>query len=166
MFVLRRIDHVALTVRDVERSIAWYRDVFGLERRHEETWGDYPVMMFAGDTAVALFQARGPVQDAPDHGSTAIMRHLAFQVDRSNFMKAQETLRALGIATLAELFQPHSRCQFRRARVGLARTIRARGRGPGVGPGAGPLRFDLPLILIRLSLAFSSNSSCFDESPS
>jgi len=98
MFVLRRIDHVALTVRDVERSIAWYRDVFGLERRHEETWGDYPVMMFAGDTALALFQARGPVQDAPDHGSTAIMRHLAFQVDRSNFMKAQETLRTLDIA--------------------------------------------------------------------
>jgi len=105
MFVLRRIDHVALTVRDVERSIAWYRDVFGLERRHEGTWGDYPVMMFAGDTALALFQARGPVQDAPDHGSTAIMRHLAFQVDRSNFMKAQETLRALGIAFS---FQDHS----------------------------------------------------------
>jgi len=105
MFVLRRIDHVALTVRDVERSIAWYRDVFGLERRHEETWGDYPVMMFAGDTALALFQARGPVQDAPDHGSTAIMRHLAFQVDRSNFMKAQETLRTLGIAFT---FQDHS----------------------------------------------------------
>jgi len=105
MFVLRRIDHVALTVRDVERSIAWYRDVFGLERRHEEIWGDYPVMMFAGDTALALFQARGPIQDAPDHGSTAIMRHLAFQVDRSNFMKAQETLRSLGIAFS---FEDHS----------------------------------------------------------
>ena len=105
MFVLQRIDHVALTVRDVERSIAWYRDVLGLERRHEETWGDYPVMMFASDTALALFQARGPVQDAPDHGSTAIMRHLAFQVDRSNFMKAQETLRTLGIAFT---FQDHS----------------------------------------------------------
>jgi len=105
MFVLRRIDHVALTVRDVERSIAWYRDVFGLERRHEETWGDYPVMMFAGDTALALFQARGPIQDAPDHGSTAIMRHLAFQVDRSNFMKAQEALRSLGITFS---FEDHS----------------------------------------------------------
>jgi len=105
MFVLRRIDHVALTVRDVERSIAWYRDVFGLERRHEETWGDYPVMMFAGDTALALFQARGPIQDAPDHESTAIMRHLAFQVDHSNFMKAQETLRSLGIAFS---FEDHS----------------------------------------------------------
>ena len=105
MFALQRIDHVALTVRDVERSIAWYRDVFGPERRHEETWGDYPVMMFAGDTALALFQARGPIQDAPDHGSTAIMRHLAFQVDRSNFMKAQETLRSLGIAFS---FEDHS----------------------------------------------------------
>ena len=37
-------------------------------------------MMFASDTALALFQARGPVQDAPDHESTAIMRHLGTPV--------------------------------------------------------------------------------------
>jgi catechol 2,3-dioxygenase-like lactoylglutathione lyase family enzyme len=59
MFRVERIDHVALTVRDVQRSIAWYRDIFGLERRHKETWGDLPVKMFAGDTALALFQAGG-----------------------------------------------------------------------------------------------------------
>ena len=105
MFAVQRIDHVALTVRDVKRSIAWYRDVLGLERRHEETWGDYPVMMFAGGTAVALFQARGPVSDAPDQGAAAIMRHLAFRVDRSNFLKAQETLHSLGVAFS---FQDHS----------------------------------------------------------
>jgi len=50
MFRVNRLDHVALTVRDVQRSIAWYRDVLGLERRHEQAWGDYPVMLFAGDT--------------------------------------------------------------------------------------------------------------------
>jgi len=105
MFQVKRIDHVALTVRDVQRSIAWYHDVFGLERRHKETWGDYPVMMFAGDTALALFQARGPVSDAPDHRAAAIMRHVAFQVDRANFQKAQETLRARGIEFA---FQDHA----------------------------------------------------------
>src|SRR5438093_9492933 len=105
MFEVKRIDHVALTVRDVQRSIAWYRDVFGLERRYKEAWGDYPVMMFAGDTAVALFQARGPVSDAPDSGSAAIMRHLAFQVDSANFLRAQETLRSRGIEFV---FQDHS----------------------------------------------------------
>jgi catechol 2,3-dioxygenase-like lactoylglutathione lyase family enzyme len=105
MFQLKRIDHVALTVRDVQRSISWYRDVFGLERRHEEVWGDYPVMMFAGDTALALFQARGSVAAAPDHQATAIMRHVAFQVDRANFTKAQQALQSRGIAFE---FQDHS----------------------------------------------------------
>jgi catechol 2,3-dioxygenase-like lactoylglutathione lyase family enzyme len=105
MFRVNRLDHVALTVRDVQRSIAWYRDVLGLERRHEETWGDYPVMMFAGDTALALFEAKGPVGDAADSRGAAIMRHVAFQVDRVNFVKAQETLQARGIEFV---FQDHS----------------------------------------------------------
>jgi catechol 2,3-dioxygenase-like lactoylglutathione lyase family enzyme len=97
MFRVNRLDHVALTVRDVQRSIAWYRDVLGLERRHEQAWGDYPVMLFAGDTGLALFEERGPVSDAPDSRGATIMRHVAFQVDRVNFVKAQETLRERGI---------------------------------------------------------------------
>jgi catechol 2,3-dioxygenase-like lactoylglutathione lyase family enzyme len=36
MLHVKHIDHVALTVKDVERSIKWYRDVLGLERRHQE----------------------------------------------------------------------------------------------------------------------------------
>ena len=34
-FDLERLDHVALTVADVNRSIEWYRDVLGLEHVHE-----------------------------------------------------------------------------------------------------------------------------------
>jgi catechol 2,3-dioxygenase-like lactoylglutathione lyase family enzyme len=104
-FSIARIDHVALTVRDVARSISWYRDVLGLVRKHEEVWGDCPAMMFAGDTALALFPAIGAVADSPDHGSTAIMRHLAFRVDRPNFLKAQESLRARKIEFT---FEDHS----------------------------------------------------------
>jgi catechol-2,3-dioxygenase len=37
------------------------------------------------------------VSDAPDSHGAAIMRHVAFQVDRVNFVKAQETLRERGI---------------------------------------------------------------------
>src|SRR5260370_9819138 len=105
MFAVKRLDHVALAVRDVQKSIAWYRDVFGLERRHAEAWGDYPVFMCAGDTALALFEAKGPVSEAPDSGSAAIMRHVAFQVDRVNFVKAQEALQPPGIAFV---FEDHS----------------------------------------------------------
>jgi catechol 2,3-dioxygenase-like lactoylglutathione lyase family enzyme len=43
MFTLQGIDHVALTVRDVRRSVHWYMEVLGLERRFEEAWGNFPV---------------------------------------------------------------------------------------------------------------------------
>jgi catechol 2,3-dioxygenase-like lactoylglutathione lyase family enzyme len=43
---LEQLDHVAIAVRDVERSVEWYRDVLGLERRHE-VWGSYPAMVCA-----------------------------------------------------------------------------------------------------------------------
>ena len=46
MLKLDELDHIALTVQDVGRSATWYQDVLGLERRHEESWGDYPVFVF------------------------------------------------------------------------------------------------------------------------
>jgi len=97
VFEVQHIDHVALTVRNVDRSIAWYRDVLGFEQRHQDVWGKTPSMMYAGDTALALFEATGPVAEAPDSRATAIMRHLAFRVDRRNFLAGQEKLKSLGI---------------------------------------------------------------------
>jgi catechol 2,3-dioxygenase-like lactoylglutathione lyase family enzyme len=94
MFRIDRIDHVALTVGDVERSIAWYRDVLGLERRHAEVWGRVPAMMCAGETCVALFPAGSAGEGA---SSKPTMRHLAFHVDRDNFLRAQADLRGRGI---------------------------------------------------------------------
>ena len=103
MFKLDRIDHVALTVADVDRSVAWYRDVLGLERRHEESWGSYPAVMYAGPTGVALFPARAPdLLPAPDHARTRVMRHLAFHSDRLNFLRAQAELKQRGIAFSVE----------------------------------------------------------------
>lgn len=98
MFTLSQIDHVALTVRDLERATRWYQQVLGLQRRHEEVWGDVPTMLYAGSTALALFPAS--VSDpAPAPGADTIaMRHLAFVVDRGNFRAAQEALTAQGIA--------------------------------------------------------------------
>jgi catechol 2,3-dioxygenase len=98
MFHVRHIDHVALTVKDVDRSIAWYRDVLGLERRHQQAWGNVPAFMYAGETALALFPAdTSDPMPGPDNGNTTIMRHLAFQVDRTNFLSAQAELRGRAI---------------------------------------------------------------------
>jgi catechol 2,3-dioxygenase-like lactoylglutathione lyase family enzyme len=36
-FALQRLDHVSLTPRDRPRSIAWYREIIGLEQQNEPT---------------------------------------------------------------------------------------------------------------------------------
>jgi catechol 2,3-dioxygenase-like lactoylglutathione lyase family enzyme len=95
---LEGLDHVALTVSDLNKSIAWYRDVLGLERRHADVWGDVPTFMCAGSTGLALFPADVPFPAVkPDATQTLVMRHLAFRADRNNFEAAQKHLKELGV---------------------------------------------------------------------
>ena len=83
-FSIQHIDHVAITVGDVERSTAWYRDVLGLERRHEDAW-DEPVMMCTGPTCVALFRASVDDPHPPVGTDTISLRHIAFRLDGVGF---------------------------------------------------------------------------------
>jgi len=102
-FFVVGIDHVALTVSDVGRSVAWYQDVLGLERWHEDVWGDFPAIVGAGTTALALFPPRA--------GATATVRdahtfdHIAFRVDRKTFERTRAHLEARGLAVT---FQDHT----------------------------------------------------------
>jgi catechol 2,3-dioxygenase-like lactoylglutathione lyase family enzyme len=93
---LEQIDHVAIAVADMQRSIEWYRDVLGFEQRHPE-WGTEPAMMCAGDTCVALFEVEADAPHPPPGRDTIAMRHLAFRSDRTGFGRAQDELRERGI---------------------------------------------------------------------
>ena len=93
MFQLDGLDHVALTVRDVNRSVDWYRDVLGLQRRHENVWGEIPAFVVSGTTGLALFPVRGD-DPLPSPGpDTLCFRHVAFRANREEFEKARRTLR-------------------------------------------------------------------------
>ena len=96
MFKIDQIDHVALTVQDVDRSIRWYQEVLGLERRYQEHW-EIPAFLCAGTTCLALFPTDTKEPKRPPDKNTISMRHLAFRVDRGNFEKAQDELRRRGI---------------------------------------------------------------------
>ena len=98
MFELEGLDHVALAVRDVERSADWYVDVLGFERRFSGMWNGIPVFVAREKTAIALFptgsdQARSSVPRRRDG-----ILHLAMRANRENFIAAQRDLTSRGIA--------------------------------------------------------------------
>ena len=89
------IDHVAMGVRDIERSAKWYIDVLGFERLHDGMWNGVPTFIGKGNTGLALFPAN---QEPKTSAQREIrMLHLAFRADRDNFLGAQRELKKRGI---------------------------------------------------------------------
>src|SRR5262249_33577176 len=87
---LQGIDHVAMGVRDIERSAKWYIDVLGFERLYQGMWNDVPHFIGKGNTGIALFPAN---QEPKTSAHREIrMLHLAFRADRENFLVAQREL--------------------------------------------------------------------------
>ena len=91
-FELLGLDHVALAVSDLSRSEAWYRDVLGLERLHQDVWGDYPVFVGSCGTGIALFPVQGDAPLRPPGRDTLAVRHIAFRATRNSFESAQSEL--------------------------------------------------------------------------
>jgi catechol 2,3-dioxygenase-like lactoylglutathione lyase family enzyme len=91
------IDHVAMSVRDVERAAQWYIDVLGFERRFEGMWEDIPVFIGKGTTSIALFPAQSIATSTADQRGGVRMLHLAFGASKKNFLAAQEELKQRGI---------------------------------------------------------------------
>ncbi len=97
MAKVEAIDHVALVVRDVARSVAWYQQALGLVRVHEDVWGDFPAMVGIGNTWLALIPIQEQDPQPPSGKDPVAIIHLAFRATRSNFESAQAELESLGI---------------------------------------------------------------------
>jgi len=91
---LEGLDHVGLAVSDVARSVGWYQEVLGLEQAYEDAWRDYPAVLVAGGTGVALFPARGAPIEAATLDS---LPHVGFRASRAGFEAAKAELVAAGI---------------------------------------------------------------------
>ena len=100
---LEGIDHVAMSVRDLEKSAQWYIDVLGFEKRHQGMWDGVPIFIGKGSTALALFPAKS---DEPASGDIRML-HLALRADRKNFVAAQDELKRRGIKFQ---FEDHEIC--------------------------------------------------------
>ena len=90
---LAGLDHVALTVGDLDRAAKWYVEVLGLERMHAGVWGDVPTFVGIGGTGIALFPGRRGAGEKTDDG----IRHVAFRATRAEFLTAQRELKGRNI---------------------------------------------------------------------
>lgn len=74
------IHHVALTVRDLERSIPWYTELFGVEPVVDEDTGPFHhvAWVLGGQTIVGLHQFPGPAPVEPFDERRIGLDHVAF----------------------------------------------------------------------------------------
>jgi catechol 2,3-dioxygenase-like lactoylglutathione lyase family enzyme len=94
-FRVRRLDHVSLNTADRARSVAWYRDVLGLEQRNEPRADDWPVFMGEFGACVGLFQSQ--TESPPREPESTGLRHIAFMLDRPGFERAREAFATAGV---------------------------------------------------------------------
>jgi catechol 2,3-dioxygenase-like lactoylglutathione lyase family enzyme len=94
---LEGLDHVAMGVRDVERSAKWYIEVLGFERLHDGAWNGVPTFVGKGNTGIALFRASPDAKLTQGTHRDIRLLHLAFRANRENFVAAQRELQKRGI---------------------------------------------------------------------
>ena len=95
-FKIDFLDHVAIRVRDMEASAAWYEKVLGLKRYQLPQWGDYPIFLLAGTSGIALFPANPEDPEVDRTSRNVKIDHFAFNVGREAFELAQRHYESLG----------------------------------------------------------------------
>ena len=102
-YALRGLDHVAFAVRDIDRSLRYFRDRLGLAVVHDETLAAPPVRLVHLDAIgarIQLVQPLGPGRVSAfldDRGEG--IHHVCFRVAR-----VEETLAGLGLAADGDVF--------------------------------------------------------------
>jgi catechol 2,3-dioxygenase-like lactoylglutathione lyase family enzyme len=108
------LDHVALTVRDPELSIAWYREILGFLSASMEGLQSGPpyILRVSAGCYLNLFPAdSSSPSPVPDHNTIA-MRHVAFRVTYDRMGEVEEELKRRGQEVMSFDYGPRCRSLF------------------------------------------------------
>jgi glyoxylase I family protein len=98
--IARRVDHVSFAVRDLARSLAFYRDVLGLEPVPRPDLGIPGAWLGAGEAQVHLIEVPTDFDaGAPPPALNPMAGHAAFGID--DYDAALAALTAKGLDVLA-----------------------------------------------------------------
>jgi catechol 2,3-dioxygenase-like lactoylglutathione lyase family enzyme len=98
--IARRLAHVSFAVRNLERSLAFYRDVLGLEPAPRPDLGIPGAWLAAGDAQVHLIEVASDFDaGSPPPTLNPAAGHAAFGID--DYGAALDRLRAHGLEVLA-----------------------------------------------------------------
>ena len=100
---LKRVEHVAIAVRDMKASMKMLEETLGLELDYEERIGDTRLAMYpVGETSIELLQAEGPASQVngwiEDNGES--IYHICFEVDDIDAALAE--LKGKGVGLIDE----------------------------------------------------------------
>ncbi|PWL22261.1 MAG: hypothetical protein DCO99_05615 [Synechococcus sp. XM-24] len=111
---IEALDHVALTVRDPQRSMAWYQEVLGFQSAAMEGLDSGPpfILRVAPGCYLNLFPADSDQPaGSPDHNTLA-MRHVAFRVSYRCMAEVEAELQSRQQAVMAFDYGPRCRSLF------------------------------------------------------
>lgn len=111
---IEALDHVALTVRDPQASMAWYQEVMGFQPAAMEGLESGPpfILRVATGCYLNLFPAdASEPAPVPDH-STIAMRHVAFRVPYHRIAEVERQLQQRVASVQAFDYGPRCRSLF------------------------------------------------------
>jgi glyoxylase I family protein len=98
--IARRVDHVSFAVRDLERSLAFYRDLLGLPLAPRPDLGFPGAWLQAGEAQIHLIQVPGDFDaGTPPPALNPLAGHAAFGIE--DYETTLSALRGRGLEVLA-----------------------------------------------------------------
>jgi catechol 2,3-dioxygenase-like lactoylglutathione lyase family enzyme len=91
------LDHIAISVKDVQQTIKWYTEIIGLKHVHKDMWEGIPAFLTMNGSGLAVFPADNSLEDSGPAGEKFDVRHFAFRVNKANFEKAKALYKEKGL---------------------------------------------------------------------